>query len=46
VLRIRGPDSGAGCDVENVVDAAREVLDWGEVESAVEGHEEEVMLEI
>ena len=28
-----GPDSGASCDIEDVVDAAREVLDWGEVET-------------
>lgn len=33
-----GLDSGAGGDVENVVDAAGEVLYWGEVEAPVEGY--------
>jgi hypothetical protein len=41
-----GPDPCAGGDVEDVVDAAGEILDWGEAESAVECYEEEVVLEI
>lgn len=37
VCEFDGPDSGAGSDVEDVVDAAREVFEWGEVETSVEG---------
>jgi hypothetical protein len=43
---VDGPYSSASGDVKDIVDAAREVLNWGEVESAVNGLKKEVMLKI